>query len=139
MTQILAVAAGGAVGSVLRYLISRISFLSAFPWSTLLVNMAGSFVLAVLGSGGNPCGDFAGIPRLRVDRAAGWIHHLLHIQSADHLTMASRTVRLRWMERRTQCYAKPFRRLARLATGPHPLTCPVSPIKRINHEEREEV
>jgi len=47
MSQILAVATGGAVGSVLRYLISRISFLSAFPWSTLLVNLAGSFCLGV--------------------------------------------------------------------------------------------
>ena len=47
MSQILAVATGGAVGSVLRYLISRISFLSAFPWSTLLVNLAGSFILGL--------------------------------------------------------------------------------------------
>jgi len=47
MTQILAVAAGGAVGSVLRYLISLIPFLSAFPWSTLLVNMAGSFLVGL--------------------------------------------------------------------------------------------
>ncbi|MBU1049250.1 fluoride efflux transporter CrcB [Candidatus Bipolaricaulota bacterium] len=47
MTQILAVAAGGAVGSVLRYLISLIPFLSSFPWSTLLVNMAGSFLLGL--------------------------------------------------------------------------------------------
>ena len=48
MTQILAVAARGAVGSVLRYLISQISFLSSFLWSTLMVNMAGSFVLDLL-------------------------------------------------------------------------------------------
>lgn len=47
MTQILAVAAGGAVGSVLRYLISRTALLSAFPWTTLLVNMVGSFVLGL--------------------------------------------------------------------------------------------
>ncbi len=47
MTQILAVAARGAVGSVLRYLISQISFLSSFLWSTLMVNMAGSFVLGL--------------------------------------------------------------------------------------------
>ena len=47
MTQILAVAAGGAIGSVLRYLISRTAFLSAFPWSTLLVNLVGSFVLGL--------------------------------------------------------------------------------------------
>jgi fluoride exporter len=47
MIQILAVAAGGAVGSVLRYLLSRIPFLSTFPWSTLLVNLAGSFLLGL--------------------------------------------------------------------------------------------
>ena len=47
MKQIIAIAAGGAVGSVLRYLISRIPFLSMFPWSTLLVNMVGSFLLGL--------------------------------------------------------------------------------------------
>ena len=47
MTQLLAVAAGGALGSVVRYLLTRISFLSAFPWSTLLVNVAGSFLLGL--------------------------------------------------------------------------------------------
>ena len=45
MTQILAVAAGGAVGSVLRYFISRLPFTSAFPWPTILVNVLGSFLL----------------------------------------------------------------------------------------------
>lgn len=45
MTQILAVAAGGAAGSVLRYLISRIPFVSALPWATLLVNVIGSFLV----------------------------------------------------------------------------------------------
>ena len=47
MKQVLAVAAGGAVGSVLRYLISRLSFTTAFPWSTLIVNLAGSFILGL--------------------------------------------------------------------------------------------
>ena len=47
MSQILAVAAGGAVGSVLRYLISRIPFVSALPWATLLVNVIGSFLLGL--------------------------------------------------------------------------------------------
>ncbi len=47
MTTILAVAAGGAIGSVLRYLLSRIPFLPAFPWATLLVNVLGSFLLGL--------------------------------------------------------------------------------------------
>ena len=47
MSQILAVAAGGAVGSVLRYLISRVPFVSALSWATLLVNVIGSFLLGL--------------------------------------------------------------------------------------------
>jgi len=47
MTHVLAVAAGGAVGSVLRYAISCLPFASTFPWSTLCVNLAGSFLLGL--------------------------------------------------------------------------------------------
>ncbi len=47
--HVLAVAVGGAVGSVLRYLVSLAidSQLGDFPWSTLLVNSVGSFVLGL--------------------------------------------------------------------------------------------
>jgi len=45
---ILAVAVGGAVGSVARYLVgvgSTKLFGLAFPWGTLLINVAGSFLI----------------------------------------------------------------------------------------------
>ena len=45
---ILAVAAGGALGSVARYLVgvgSTKMFGLAFPWGTLLINIAGSFLI----------------------------------------------------------------------------------------------
>jgi len=45
---ILAVAAGGALGSVTRYLVgigSTRLFGTAFPWGTLLINIAGSFLI----------------------------------------------------------------------------------------------
>jgi CrcB protein len=45
---ILAVALGGAVGSVARYLVgvgSTKLFGLAFPWGTLLINVAGSFLI----------------------------------------------------------------------------------------------
>lgn len=45
MSTALAVMAGGALGSLLRYLISlgiAVRFGDAFPWGTLLVNVAGS-------------------------------------------------------------------------------------------------
>jgi fluoride exporter len=47
---VLAVAAGGALGSVARYLIgigSTKLFGLAFPWGTLLINIAGSFLIGV--------------------------------------------------------------------------------------------
>jgi len=49
MTHILAVAAGGAAGSVLRYLASRWvpADGSSFPWNTLLVNVVGCGLLGL--------------------------------------------------------------------------------------------
>jgi fluoride exporter len=47
---ILAVAIGGAVGSVLRYLIGIESgrlFGTDFPWGTLIINVSGSFLIGV--------------------------------------------------------------------------------------------
>lgn len=49
--MILAVAAGGALGSVARYLVgvaSTRAFGLAFPWGTLIVNVAGSFLIGAL-------------------------------------------------------------------------------------------
>ena len=48
---VLAVACGGAIGSVARLLVgfaSTKAFGLAFPWGTLIVNIAGSFVIGVL-------------------------------------------------------------------------------------------
>ncbi len=46
--NILAVAAGGAVGSVLRYLFTLIPVKSVFPFQTFLVNMLGCFAIGVV-------------------------------------------------------------------------------------------
>ncbi len=51
MPKLLAVAAGGGVGSMLRFLLSHIShkaFGNAFPWGTLTVNMLGAFLVGLL-------------------------------------------------------------------------------------------
>lgn len=48
LQMVLAVAAGGALGSVARYMVgvgSTKMFGLAFPWGTLLVNIAGSFLI----------------------------------------------------------------------------------------------
>ncbi|MDW5313973.1 fluoride efflux transporter CrcB [Rhizobium sp. PL01] len=50
MIHILLVAAGGALGSVLRYLVglwTLRSFGPSFPWGTLTVNITGSFLIGV--------------------------------------------------------------------------------------------
>lgn len=51
MNMILAVAAGGALGSVARYLVMSLAgawWGAAFPWGTLAVNVIGSFVMGAL-------------------------------------------------------------------------------------------
>ena len=51
MTTLLQVALGGALGAVLRFLTTFASgrlFGSAFPWGTIVVNVAGSFAIGAL-------------------------------------------------------------------------------------------
>ena len=51
MKVILAIAAGGAIGAVLRHLVNVQSthwFGTSFPWSTLFVNIVGCFLMGVL-------------------------------------------------------------------------------------------
>ena len=51
MNMILSIAAGGAIGAVLRYLIyasEAVANNGLFPWGTLVVNILGSFFMGVL-------------------------------------------------------------------------------------------
>jgi CrcB protein len=51
MTHLFLVAAGGALGSVLRYIVGLWTlrgFGPSFPWGTLAVNVTGSFLIGVL-------------------------------------------------------------------------------------------
>ena len=48
MNHILLVGAGGAAGSILRFLIQRNSSASFFPYGTLVVNLAGCFLIGLL-------------------------------------------------------------------------------------------
>ena len=51
MTKLLLIAAGGAVGAVLRYAVSGLAyrvFDETFPWGTLAVNLLGCLVIGVL-------------------------------------------------------------------------------------------
>ena len=51
MTRVILVALGGAIGSVARYGVGAVAAQllgSTFPWGTLLVNLSGSFLIAVV-------------------------------------------------------------------------------------------
>ena len=51
ITRLLLVAAGGALGSMLRYLVATgaVAWLGpSFPWGTFLVNAAGSFLIGLV-------------------------------------------------------------------------------------------
>jgi CrcB protein len=55
LLPVLLVAAGGAIGSVLRYLVSVVALEmlgGGFPWGTLAVNVLGSGLIGVLGGMG---------------------------------------------------------------------------------------
>lgn len=47
-TVIACVAAGGAIGAILRYLVGHYICTSAFPWSTFLVNIIGCTLLTFI-------------------------------------------------------------------------------------------
>ena len=51
MTKLLLLAAGGAIGTLLRYSLSGLTyklFNGVFPWGTLFVNLTGSFAIGLL-------------------------------------------------------------------------------------------
>ena len=51
MTNVLLVAAGGAIGAVVRYLVGYwiLYFIGpGFPWGTFLINVSGSFLIGVV-------------------------------------------------------------------------------------------
>ena len=51
MTRVILVALGGAIGSVARYGVGAVAAQllgSTFPWGTLLVNLSGSFLIAII-------------------------------------------------------------------------------------------
>lgn len=55
ITSVLCVAAGGAAGAVLRYLVSLVPFRGEFPFATLIVNLLGAaaigFIAGISSSG----------------------------------------------------------------------------------------
>ena len=51
MMKFFLLAAGGAIGTVLRYSLSGFTYRIAgggFPWGTLFVNLSGSFIIGLL-------------------------------------------------------------------------------------------
>ncbi len=74
MMQLLLVALGGAVGSVSRYLVGILSLRiagPAFPWGTLIVNVAGSFAIGILTE--LILRRFSGSPELRLLIITGFL------------------------------------------------------------------
>jgi CrcB protein len=59
MIMYLAVALGGALGTVARYFVSGVvanAFGETFPWGTLIINVTGSFVIGFFGTLTGPDG-----------------------------------------------------------------------------------
>ena len=68
LPMIMLVAVGGAAGSVLRYLIGLATVAawgSGFPWGTILINIAGSFLIGLVGAATLEGGMLPDSPALR--------------------------------------------------------------------------
>ena len=108
--MLLWVALGAAVGAPVRYLVDRwLNVGRTFPWGTFAVNVAGSFVLALL----------LGLARRRdrvADPRAGFLRRaddLLHVRLRSAARGTDQTAR-----RRDLCARQPGRRTARGLCGP---------------------
>ena len=68
-TSSLAVAAGGAIGSLARFWLAELFVawgMVAFPWATLLANVSGSFLIGVIAAVTGPDGRLLVSPELRL-------------------------------------------------------------------------
>ena len=69
MLSSLAVAVGGAVGSLLRFWLGELFSLlglTAFPWATLAANVSGSFLIGLIATLTGPDGRLLVTPELRL-------------------------------------------------------------------------
>ncbi len=64
--DVLLVAMGGALGAVARYLVSKTVPGTLIPWGTLIVNVAGSFILAFVAYSAQFAGLFTREQRLLI-------------------------------------------------------------------------
>lgn len=93
LTHILLVAAGGAIGSVLRYLVGVVAlqrFGPAFPWGTLFVNITGSFLISVFAEA--IARKFGASPEMRVFLITGILggYTTFSAFSLDAITLVER-------------------------------------------------
>jgi CrcB protein len=89
MSKLLLVCAGGALGSGARYLVGTWSAAAwgvGFPWGTLIVNLLGSFLIAVIAVLGLEAGAVS--PDLRLFLAVGVMGGFTTYSSFNHETLA---------------------------------------------------
>lgn len=89
MSKLLLVCAGGALGSGARYLVgtwSAARWGSDFPWGTLAVNVAGSFLLGLVMVLGLEAGTIS--PETRLFLAAGVMGGFTTYSSFNHETIS---------------------------------------------------
>ena len=86
MRAVLLVAAGGAIGCVLRYFAGVYLTRGDWPWGTLVVNLAGSFLIALFMFGGMARGWFG--PDARIFATTGLLGGFTTMSSLTYETAA---------------------------------------------------
>ena len=115
-----AVAVGGAVGSLARFWLAELFAalgMVAFPWATLVANVSGSLLIGLIAALTGPDGRLLVAPEVRLFWMVGHLrrlHHLLVLQPADADAGAGRRVGARRAEYRAFPGSVPRRRGAGL-------------------------
>ena len=91
MAMYLAVALGGALGTIGRYFVSGLvanAFGETFPWGTLIINITGSFIIGFFGTLTAPEGRFLVAPDMRIFVMVGFCGGFTTFSSFSIQTLA---------------------------------------------------
>jgi hypothetical protein len=114
MRKILLVGLGGGFGTVLRFFVGeKIAILHDWPpLATLLINVSGCFLIAILNFISDPSGAIYFGPRIRLLWILRWVHDVQHIQF-DFFRCDPKNELVRFLgQSATLAIALPIRRLA---------------------------
>ena len=95
MWKLLAVGLGGALGAILRYLISLLPLKGSFPVWTLLTNLLGAVAIGFIAGASGPWQNAGCSGSLLENRGLRRVYHLFHLFARGVFSFGKRQQRVR--------------------------------------------